>query len=167
MKKILALILLGAGVNSYAADPVYIDANIGVNTSWNSLGLNADIGYMFNKYFAVEGGFTYSPGYTYNYGYASSYSSSYSMFDVAAKGTLPLSNVFDLYGKLGIGFNNYSTWNGCNGCSGPGYYNSNVGILYVVGGQFHLARNWSLHLEDYTVTGPNPNFLMFGAQYNF
>ncbi len=169
LKKLLIVSLLSLAVTANA-DPVYVDANIGLNTSWSSLGLNADAGYMFNKYLGAEGGFTYSPGYSYNWGPNYSYSSSYWMFDVAAKGVLPLTNVFSLYGKLGLAFNNYSgSWGGCNGwgCSGPGYTGSNVGLLIAGGAQFNISRQWSLHLEDYTSTGSNPNFLMFGAQFNF
>lgn len=167
MKRILAVLLTMSAVSAMA-EGVYVDANIGVNTSWNTLGLNADAGHMFNKYFGLEGGLTYSPGYSYNWGAGNTYSSDYFMIDGAAKGVLPLNHEFSLYGKLGLAFNNYSgTWNGCTGCSGPAYSDSNVGLLIAGGAQFNLSKEWSLHVEDYTSTGPNPNFLMFGGQYNF
>lgn len=168
MKKILTIILSSMCFTAAAGD-VYIDANVGVNTSWSTLGLNADVGYMFSKYVGLEGGFTYSPGYNYNWG-PSTWSSDYYMFDGAVKGVLPLSSLIDLYGKLGIAFNNYSaSWNGCPGysCGGPAYSGSNVGLLMAGGVQFNLSRQWSLHVEDYASTGPNPNFLMFGGQFNF
>lgn len=167
MKKILfTLISLTITTSAFASDPVYVDLNAGLNTSWSNYGVGLNAGYLFNRYFAVEVGYTYSPGYTYNYS-GGSYSSNYYMLDVAAKGILPLSEVFALYGKLGAGYNNYSSWSGCNGCSGPTYSGSNTGLLYGVGGQFNISHDWSLHLEDYTVTGSNPNFLMFGAEYKF
>ncbi len=168
MKKLISCLILSSITSIYAANPVYIDLNGGVNTSWNALGLGFAAGYKFNRYFSLEGGLTYSPGYNYQWG-GGTYSSNYWMLDAAAKGVLPLSNVFDLYAKLGIGFNNYTTsWSGCGGaCNGPAYSGSNVGVLYGLGGAFHISRNWELHLEDYTTSGPNPNFLMFGAQYNF
>lgn len=164
-KLLLALSILTTVV--YADGPVYIDANIGANTSWDDLGLNANVGYLFNRYFAVEGGFTYSPGYTYNTA-GTTFNSNYYMFDGAAKGILPLSDMFSLYGKLGVAYNDYtSSWNGCPGCGTPTYYGSNFGVLFGAGAQFNLARHWSLNLEDYTVTGPNPNFLVFGGEYKF
>ncbi len=168
MKKISLLFCLSF-VSSFVLANAYIDGDIGLNTTWSSLGLSADAGYLFNRYFALEGGLTYSPGYSYSWTPGSSYSSSYWMIDAAAKGILPLSDVFALYGKLGIGFNNYSSWssNTCNGCSGPEYSGTNIGILYGIGGKFNLSSQWSLHVEDYTVTGPNPNFLMFGAEFRF
>lgn len=164
--KLLAGLMAIAATYSFAENGsgTYIDANVGLNTSWDSLGLSADAGYMFNRYIGVEGGFTYSPGYSYNSG-PYSYSSSYYMFDAAAKGVLPLSQVFSLYGKLGVGINNYSSWS--NPAPAPAYYGSNVGVLLGAGAQFNLSKQWSLHLEDYTVTGPNPNFLMFGGEFRF
>lgn len=167
MKKILLALLCVSSVSSFAESPVYIDANIGLNTSWSSTALNADVGYMFNRYFGIEGGLTYSSGYNYNYG-PYSWSTNYWMLDGAVKGVLPLSDVFALYGKLGLGLNNYtSSWSGCPGCGSPSYSGSNLGVFVGVGGQFNLSRDWSLHLEDYTTTGANPNMFMFGAQYNF
>lgn len=169
MKKILML-LAGISLISTASAVTYLDADIGLNTSWSTLGLNADAGYMFNKYVGLEGGLTYSPGYSYSGGAGGSYNSSYWMLDGAVKGVLPLSDVFALYGKLGLAFNHYtSSWDGCNGggCGSPSYSGSNVGLLVGAGAQFNLSRQWSLHLEDYTSTGSNPNFLMFGGQFNF
>jgi opacity protein-like surface antigen len=167
--KLLAGLVALAAISNIAiaaapGDPIYVDANIGLNTSWNTLGLNADVGYMFNRYVGVEGGLTYSPGYSYNSG-PYSYSSSYYMLDAAVKGVLPLSQVFSIYGKLGLGYNNYSSWD--NPAPAPAYYGSNVGILIGAGAEFNLTKNWSLQVEDYTVTGPNPNFLMFGGKYRF
>ena len=150
MKKILGIILFSVTVASYATnnsyggtDSVYVDANIGINTSNNNLGLNANVGYLFNRYYGVEAGLTGSDNYF--------------MYDAAVKGVLPLSNLVNLYGKLGAGVNNYS------GTNSP----TTVGLLYGAGVGFNIAHNWELHVEDYTVTGANPNFLMFGGQYKF
>lgn len=169
MKKFLLLSSL-CGLFTHAMAEAYLDLNLGANTSWNTVGLNLDAGYMFNNYIGLEGGFTYSPGYTYKWGHNYSYDTSYWMLDGAVKGVLPLTSIFSLYGKLGLAFNNYSgNWYGCQGymCGGPGYSGSNVGLLMAGGAQFKLSRQWSLHIEDYASTGPNPNFLMFGGQYNF
>lgn len=172
MKKILAMLLIGGSVSAFAGN-AYIDADVGVNTSWSELGLGVDAGYMFNKYVGLEGGFTYSPGSSYNYGWGS-YSSNYYMLDGAVKGVLPLTEQFSLFGKLGIAFNNYTTTYTCNngnpGCGNGwdgSWTGSNTGVLFGGGAQFNLSRQWSLHVEDYTSTGDNPNFFMFGGQYNF
>jgi opacity protein-like surface antigen len=167
MKKILLTTLsLVTIMSAYASDPVYIDADVGLNTSWNNYALGLDAGYSFGRHLAAEVGYTYSPGYTYNYS-GGSYNTNYYMFDIAAKGTLPITDTFNIYGKLGAGYNNYNSWGGCNGCSGPSYSGTNTGIFYGGGAEFVISREWNLHLEDYTVTGSNPNFLMFGATYKF
>ena len=156
MKTLLVALLAGAA--TIASAETYVDANIGVNTAWSTLGLNANAGYMFNPYIGAEGGFTYSPGNTPSSAYGAYY-----MFDAAAKGVLPLSSIFSLYGKLGIGVNNYSPW----GCTNCGNYGSNVGVLVGAGAQFNLSKSWSLHVEDSVVTGGNPNMLMVGGQFTF
>ena len=143
MKKFLVFFLTLGSLSSYAADPVYLDGSIGINTGDSTLGVNTNFGYMFDRYFAVEAGFTGG--------------NNYFMYDGAVKGILPLNNIVDLYGKLGVGINNY------NGL----FSNSSVGLLYGGGIAFHIAPKWQLHVEDYTVSGANPNFLMFGGQYNF
>lgn len=132
------------------------------------MGLNANGGYMFNKYFGAEAGFTYSTGYNYSWG-PFSYTSNYWMLDAAVKGVLPLNDMFSVYGKLGIAYNNYSgNWD-CAGfyCGTPAYSGSNTGVLLGAGVEYKLSKQLSLHLEDYTSTGPNPNFLMFGVNFNF
>jgi opacity protein-like surface antigen len=149
---------------------VYVDANFGANTSWSSPVYNVNGGYKFNNYIGVEGGISYSPQYKYSWGPGYAYNTDYWLFDGAVKGILPLTDIFSLYGKLGLGLNNYtSTWNGCNGigCSGPAYSGVNLGVLAAAGVQFDLSSQWSLHVEDYTVTGSNPNFFVFGGEFNF
>ena len=160
-KRILILLALITASSVYAANSVYVDANAGLNTSYaDGLGLNLNVGYLFNSYLGVEGGVTYgASNINWNGG------NNYYMYDAAVKGVLPLSDVFALYGKLGVGYNTYSS---CSGCiNGYQYTGSNIGMLYGAGAQFNLSKQWSLHVEDYTVTGNNPNMLMFGAEFKF
>lgn len=155
-KKVLSLITLLA-TTAYANNSVYVDVNAGVNTTYTGLGLNVNAGYLFNPYFAVEGGFTFAPSSpNWNSG------NNYYMVDAAAKGILPLGNVFSLYGKLGIAYNTYAS------CCGGAYYNNGSSFvpLIGVGGQFKLSNDWSLHVEDYASIN-NPNMLMFGAEYKY
>jgi hypothetical protein len=143
MKKILALALASVMFTAVASSPVYVDGGIGLDTGNNNLAMSGNIGYMFMKYFGIEGGMTGT--------------SNYYLFDGAVKGVLPL-GVVDLYGKLGMGINDYT---------GGGNNSTSMGLLYGGGVAFHVAPSWQLHVEDYTVSGSNPNFLMFGAQFNF
>lgn len=138
MKKLIAIVLSVASIASYAQ--VYVDGDVGLNTSNNSFALSVDGGYMFNQFLGAEGGLTGSSGYT--------------VIDGAVKGVLPIGGVLDLYGKLGLGVPT------CSSCDTGLYYGAGVG--------FHVAPSWQLHIEDYTVSGAgNPNFLMFGANFKF
>jgi hypothetical protein len=162
MKKILFCLSITLSQLVFAIDNnVYIDANLGANTTYGyGLAAGANVGYLFNEYFGVEAGVTYGASNTRNWNGGSNYY----MYDAAVKGILPLGNVFALYGRLGAAYNDYA---GCNGCSNSYPNGSNTGILYGVGGQFNLSKTWSLHLEDYTVSGNNPNMLVLGGEYKF
>lgn len=136
MKKILIMALCLAS-SAYAGG--YVDGNVGVNT-WNggfAAGVNG--GYMVNQYLGVEAGFTGTSGY--------------SMFDGAVKGNLPIGDLFDVYGKLGLGLPT------CGSCD--------TGLYYGYGLGFNASKDWQLYVENYSITGNNPNFLMFGAGYKF
>ena len=157
------------------SSPAYIN----VNTGWASIhnlptgswagSLNA--GYNVNPYFALEGGYNILASSQFGATATSN------IFDVAAKGTLPLSDVFSLYGRAGIGY-------GIDGWSGTatgspswlcaGQYNSNYATgLVGLGGSFALSKHFDLRVEDYafipfsnTMNG-GINIVTFGTQYNF
>ena len=177
MKKILGLMLTVASVSYSFAGNTYIDGNIGVfnpPTSFYSasVGLNANIGYMFNPYFGLEGGLTYSPLNVAENTSAVNVTSDYFGLDVAVKGLLPLSRSFGLYGKLGLSENWYNSTVSVGGLSASASGDSTGGLVGV-GAQFNLTRNWSMHLEnDYTfLFSPdgisNPNLAMLGVEYKF
>ncbi|MBX9866660.1 MAG: porin family protein [Burkholderiales bacterium] len=187
MKQFLAALLLsltGAAIadntpnidNSSSLDnPIYINLNTGVAKIYNlptgSWAGSVNAGYNFNPYFALEGG--------YNILASSQYAATAtsSIFDVAAKGTLPLSEVFSLYGRAGLGYG-IDGWSGT--ASGTpswlcaGQYNANYATALVgVGGSFALSKHFDLRIEDYafipfsnTMTG-GMNIVTFGTQYNF
>lgn len=141
--------MMALGIGSANAT-AYIDANLGDNTTDSSMAYSADAGYMFNKYVGLEGGVTGS-------GSSNATQSSFYMFDGAAKGILPLGSGIDIFGKLGIG--------DCNSCGSNA--NSNLGVFVGAGLEFNINKNWALQLQDYTVTGDAPNFIMFGGEFKF
>lgn len=149
MKKYLALLLSISSISAFA-DYTYVTGAIGDNTSSNNFAGTVNIGYGFNQYFAVEGGTTLSGNSTSN---------SYGIIDAAARGTLPLTDLFSLYGRLGVATNLYSS-NGYNPI-GDG-----VGALVGVGGEFNFSRSFALTLEDYFITSGS-NYLMLGGQFRF
>ena len=64
------------------------------------MGGNTNIGYLFNQYFAIEGGLTYLR----NNGYNGWNQNPYYIGNIAVKGILPLNNIFDLFGKAGLSY---------------------------------------------------------------
>ena len=187
MKKILTFVLAGIGGLAFAdvaatsvSQPydgagAYINLNSGFATMQNvansSVAVGANAGYNFNRGFAVEGGWTVLPSQQ------SGQLSTYNLYDAAVRGTLPLSNVFSLYGRLGVAMG-YSSWSGatCN----PAVYQTtgsayNYGGLAGAGVSFALSRHFDLRLEDYAfipVDGQGGNFggtnvVTGGVQFNF
>ncbi len=177
MKKILLALLATTATISFADEitPMYVNVNTGIAKLYNmptgSWVGSANVGYNFNKAFALEAGYTNISGSQYG---ATSYTN---ILDVAAKGTLPLSNLFSLYGRAGIGYGNNS-WSGttntpnctlCNNSLDANYATALVGI----GASFALTPHWDLRLEDtayvpFTNTSTGTiDTVMFGTQFNF
>lgn len=147
MKKlIISLCLLASSVY---ANP-YIDANLGGDTTDNSMAYSFAGGYRFNQYFAAEGGLTET-------GSSNVTKSNFYLLDAAGKLILPLGSGISAFGKLGVG--------DCSSCGNS--TNSNLGVLFGGGFEFDINRNWALQLQDYTVTGDAPNFIMFGGEFKF
>lgn len=97
----------------------YINANAGFGTMQylptGSFAATLNAGYAFDRAFAIEGGYAWLPSSQYG---ASQYNN---IFDVAAKGTLPLSKVFSLYGRLGAGVN-FQSFSGTTNIGIPASY---------------------------------------------
>lgn len=136
--------------------------------SWSG-SLNA--GYNLNQNLALEGGYNLLASSQFGATATSN------IFDVAVKGTLPLSETFSLYGRAGIGLG-IDGWSG-SASGTPSWlcddqYNSTYGTaLLGIGGSFKLSRSFDLRLEDYafvpfsnTMNG-GINIVSVGAQYNF
>lgn len=167
MKKILGAIL---GLASFAAfagnadNSVYLTGNIGMNTSYSSstgasngtVGqsggyfLGANFGVNVNRYLGLEVGYTNA---WINYGGATPAGSSvpfgvaqYGLTDFAVRGTIPLGETFDLYGRIGIaGYDNNP--------SGTAISVQNLGALYGMGAEWNLSKQWALSLEYWGATG--------------
>lgn len=180
MKKLLILIASTWAITSVDADSLsgaYINLNTGVATQQfsSSAGIPATInaGYRFNPYLAVEGGYSFI--YSNQYG-ANFYNN---IADVAVKGTLPLSSIFALYGRLGGGANMFS-WNGTlNECAATWYCanknSTNFVAMGSVGASFKLSKHFDLRVEDtlfVPIGGGNLqtgqiNLVLGGVQFNF
>lgn len=155
----------------------YFNLNAGYGTQQflpnGSFAGSLNAGYNFNRAFALEGGAALLSGKQYDV-----YSAQV-IFDLAVKGTLPLSEVFSVYGRLGAGFSNLS-YNGTQD-NGPAWFakssgsvNSMVGLASL-GASFKLDRHFDIRIEDNyyvplangTATSGNANQALVGLQYNF
>ncbi len=163
-------------VEPYNGAGAYINANAGLATQQNlptgGFTFNANAGYNFNRGFALEGGYTNIASSQFGSTLTNN------IFDIAAKGTIPLSSVFSLYGRLGGGLQ-YMSWGG-TAVNAPSWYaNERSGVNFVglasIGGSFNLSRHFDLRLEDtmfVPMGGGNPNTgqvntILGGVQYNF
>lgn len=187
MKKLLITLLAGMAVSAYAdnatvpaaADtlsPVYINLNTGFATLANlptgSWAGALNVGYNFNHALALEVGYNLLPSSQFG-----TTTVTENVFDVAVKGTLPLTEMFSLYGRLGVGIGN-NNWSGtapagnCVLCTSG--LSSTYGVgLAGIGASFKLSQHFDLRVEDYalvpfqnTYTG-TANVVTGGVQYNF
>lgn len=178
MKKVLGIFListLAAGAEAYELQPVYLNVNTGISTGYsftnnvgnnsgqpsgastNNYSLGANIGYNFNQYFATEAGYNH----LWLAANPTNSSGQVGIEDVAVKGTLPLGEIFALYGRIGIaGYQNVNATSG-------GSFANNIGALYGAGAQWALNKDWSLRVEDWSVSGLGQNIIQFGAQLSF
>jgi OOP family OmpA-OmpF porin len=180
MKKLLITILAASSSTIIAAqafaaevNPVYFNLNTGIATGYsftnnagsdkpsgaahNNYSLGANLGVNFNQYLGLEAG--------YNQLWLSknptNSSGEIGVEDIAVKGTLPLGDIFSLYGRAGLGgYQNVGAGSGGN-------FAHNLGILYGAGAQWALDKNWALRVEDWSVSGLGQNIIQFGAQLSF
>ena len=181
MKKLIFILLAASATMAVAdgvtspASPAYVNVNTGIAKLYNlptgSWAGSINAGYNFNEALAVEVGYNLLPSSQFGTTVTSN------AFDVAVKGTLPLSEMFSLYGRLGVGLgmNNWSGTAPAGGCiicqSGQ---SSTYGLgLAGIGASFKLSQHFDLRVEDYalvpfqnTYTG-TVNVVIGGVQYNF
>ncbi len=186
MKKLLLSLLAGMAVSAYAdnasataagdtASPAYINVNTGIAKLYNlptgSWAGAINAGYNFNQALAIEVGYNLLPSSQFGTTVTEN------VFDVAVKGTLPLTEMFSLYGRLGVGIGN-NNWSGtapagnCVLCTSG--LSSTYGVgLAGIGASFKLSQHFDLRVEDYalvpfqnTYTG-TANVVTGGVQYNF
>lgn len=101
MKKILGLILGLSAATAFADAATGLYVGVGAGAGWNDIAAPAaafriDGGYQINPGFAIEVGTT---GVTQSG--SAAYNANQEMYDISAKGTLPLGDMFDLFLQLG------------------------------------------------------------------
>jgi LysM repeat protein len=162
-----------ANANDYDYSTTYFDIGAGfgsiANLPTGAFAGSAAVGYQFNRYVGLEAGWDGMPSQQWGL------LDNYNIYSLSVKGTLPLSDNFSLYGKLGSGVG-YSTWSGV----GPQVYSSANSAttwdgVVGVGAAFKVSPHFDLYLENKTfvpLTSQPGNFstanaTLFGFQYNF
>lgn len=156
---------------------IYVGASIGYGGSGNNpythnsraLGLiyGFNGGYKFNKYFALEGGYTALPNVTIG---NSDLTKDNWLVDVAAKGIIPINQRFNIYGKVGIA--RVSTkYNAIEALDSnqPNGVKHRFTPLYGAGAGINISRHTAFTLE-YEMTpksGPVPATQSFLVGFQF
>ena len=142
-KKIaLAAVLATAGASSFAATPgVYAGADLGSTKvdglSGNEVSIGAFVGYSFNQNFAVEGAYRRLGSWD-----VMGYDVSAHQAAVSLIGTLPLSNQFNVFARLG--YNNVDASTSVGGIKASA---SDNGGLYGVGVGYTFSKQISARVE--------------------
>lgn len=154
---------------------------------------NANLGYQFNKYFAIEGGYTSVPGATATYtAAANSYAgtdtiSTMNGLGLDVKGILPVSKKFDVFAKAGAmrlsgkvtevativpatRVTNFDAWTPMFGIGTD--YNISKNIAVNVQDIYLLQANYNGYNNAYNTTThlqhiPATNMVLAGVSYKF
>lgn len=177
MKKLLLALIASSAALAFAdtpANPVYAQLQAGASFSpeYNS-GTNGggavrfDVGYMFNPFVGIEGGFT---GATTPASSTTAGSSALQFYDISVKGVLPLGEVFNIHGQIGGAY----VSGGINSLGGT---DATPKALLGAGVDFNLTRQFSITLNDYQYlaaeggttsgSGGNTNIVMGGVGFKF
>lgn len=129
----------------------------------------AFLGYRINKNFAVEGSYINfgdaSATVTFG-GSSASVDASADGFGIAALGILPLSDKFELFGKLGF-MHGDSEADVTVGGSTVQVGDSGTELHYGVGGIYNLSRNLGVRAEWENVDDAELSVFSIGLQYRF
>lgn len=194
MKKILLLLLSASAISATAEDNgYYVGANFGVanvqgNGSYsrdvftgansNAFGLGVNAGYSFDKNLALEANYLMLPGYSYSYlgKITSVWSESFLLATV--KGTLPLSNNINLFGKFGAGLNFSDQKLKSDDVADYHSSGTNFAEMLGFGVSYNITKQVTLKLEDDYLMSPqkddshslgmgNANYVNFGVEYKY
>lgn len=130
------------------------------------------IGYDFNKYFALESGYTYLPDRKYSYiGYDFETYANYAV-DLLAKGSIPVTDQFGVFGKLGTVLMGTKTDN-------ENYYSKTTsislglgaGVEYKITPNIGVDASWTHYCgagnENNTPYVPSADVFLLGVSYKF
>ncbi|MBP9726625.1 MAG: hypothetical protein KBD83_04065 [Gammaproteobacteria bacterium] len=140
---------------SSMSNMMYMDFGLGAGTASNwsgsAMALNVmTMGFYYKPNLGIEIGMDMLPNGSYDDSGAM-----INTFHLAAKGILPLTNVYSVYGKLGLGINagqgtetTDSMMNGMNMQDMQMITPVDVGPYYGVGVQFNISQKFAVYLEN-------------------
>jgi OmpA-OmpF porin, OOP family len=182
-KKIAVAFLLSAvfAAPALAAEPrtFYGAIELGTWTQKDSGFANPGVvvvtgGYRLTSQVAFELGL-YLPGYTtIDYGAGNTVTAKQSAFKAAVVGTLPVSEKFDLFGK--VGFSSVYGQQDGTGIYSTTYSTTTSNVMYGLGGQFNINKSFGLRLQYEslgqrklapTATAVDISVTSLGLVYNF
>ena len=174
MKKILGLLLSLSAVAAVADPQTGLYVGVGAGAGWNDVASPAtafrlDGGYQINPGFAIEVGTT---GVTQSG--SSAVNVNQQMYDISAKGILPLGDMFDLFAQVGGA---YQTTGAPAVQANPTAYTapySQAGWQFLTGGGFdiNLTKSVAFNITDLYYYGSNnalgnSNVVLGGVKFSF
>jgi len=193
MKKQILAVLVGAvmGVPMIAAaQGAYVGVNVGkakqkLSTYEDGFTLKDDAtgyklygGYGFNQNFGIEGGYTHLGKFTDSYidsGDAVTGTYKVRSLYLAATGTLPITEQFSIFAKVGVAFNRATISGTVNGVYEGSASENQTSPLLGIGAAYNFSKNWAVvaEYEDFgkVVKDSDGNIkarlLTVGARYSF
>lgn len=132
-------------------------------------GFKGFVGYRFNRNFAVEGSYMDAGEFTGTVtagGTSASVTADATAWGIAAVGFLPLSDRFDLFGKIGF-VRGESEATVSVGGSTFTVGDDGTELHYGLGAIYNLTRNWGVRGEWENVDDADISMLSLGVQYRF
>jgi OOP family OmpA-OmpF porin len=132
-----------------------------VGSSWGNsdLGWKAQLGYQFNRNFAVEGGYIDLGKVNYNAAYTQGAATGDYKVDgwnIAGLGIFPLDNNFSVFGKLGVVDARVTAdlyGSELGGIGNGSYGDSRWRPEYGIGGMYNLTKDTALRVEYEQING--------------
>lgn len=176
MKKVLALAALVMGACGVAqAGDFYVAGDVAktrYSGGGSDQGFSLAGGYQFNKNWAAELGYRFIGSDTKSYTEgANKWTESYRFrsIDLSAIGTLPLTDQFSVFGRLGYGTLQVKESYAVTAGSAPTSYRgsgTDSGLIYGLGADYALTKQLSVRGE-YQRVASNVSVLALGLKYGF
>ena len=144
----------------------------GVKISRDAFAWTTAVGYQFNKYIALEGGYMWLPDVKVSVDGVTAKATT-TAIDVAVKGIYPLSNKVDVFAKAGLARLSHSAVVSGDGTSVTiKDTEHDITPLFGLGVDYNLTHNWAVSLQGLTTLekgddSPATYTTLVGVTYKF